>query len=140
MESFLGHAVLIFDLCCISTGKGQETGGHDDSDSRNTLLCAHIQNGVCVWNIRVLWVALHLGIRIAELMEAPFMPVAIIAVAQWIVRRRALPPIPCRMAPTASRKCREALFAALPGLLHFPDLPLRPERTASSTSADLTEM
>lgn len=42
--------------------------------------------------IRVLWAVPRFGTRVAELMEMPFMLVAIILAAFWVVRRLAVPP------------------------------------------------
>jgi hypothetical protein len=42
--------------------------------------------------IRVLWVVPHFGTRVAELSEMPFMLIAIIATARWLVRRLVIPP------------------------------------------------
>lgn len=47
--------------------------------------------GFVLGPIRILWVVPRFGTRIAELMEAPIMFVAIIAAARWIVRRLAVP-------------------------------------------------
>ncbi|MEJ2008058.1 MAG: hypothetical protein P8Z30_07880 [Acidobacteriota bacterium] len=44
--------------------------------------------------VRVLWVVPRVGTRTAELMETPFMLLAIIAAAWWVVRRFSLPATP----------------------------------------------
>ena len=41
--------------------------------------------------IRVLWIVPQLGLRMAELMEAPFMLIVTIASSRWVVRRFAVP-------------------------------------------------
>lgn len=51
--------------------------------------------GFALGAIRVLWVVPHFGARAAELMEAPFMLVVILASARWVVRRLAVPPETC---------------------------------------------
>lgn len=48
--------------------------------------------GFVLGPIRVLWAVPHFGTRVAELMEAPFMLVAITLAAHWVVRRLAVPP------------------------------------------------
>jgi hypothetical protein len=50
--------------------------------------------GFALGPIRVFWVVPRVGVRIAELMEAPFMLAVIIVAARWIVRRLAVPPAP----------------------------------------------
>ena len=47
--------------------------------------------GFALGTIRVLWIVPHLGIRMAELLEAPFMLVVTLVAARWIVRRLAVP-------------------------------------------------
>jgi hypothetical protein len=41
--------------------------------------------------IRVLWAVPHFGTRVAELLEMPFMLIAIVVTARWLVQRLALP-------------------------------------------------
>jgi len=48
--------------------------------------------GFVLGAIRVPWIAPSLGIRVAELLEMPFMFVAILLSARFVVRRFALPP------------------------------------------------
>lgn len=48
--------------------------------------------GFVLGPIRVFWVVPRVGVRIAELMEAPFMLAVIIVAARWLVRRLAIPP------------------------------------------------
>ncbi len=50
--------------------------------------------GFVLGPIRVFWVVPRVGVRIAELMEAPFMFAVIIVAARWLVRRLAIPPAP----------------------------------------------
>jgi hypothetical protein len=50
--------------------------------------------GFLLGSIRILWVVPHFGTRIAELMETPIMFMIIVVVAQWIVRRLAVPFVP----------------------------------------------
>lgn len=47
--------------------------------------------GFVLGPIRVLWAVPRFGVRTAELMEAPFMLVAIVLVARWIARRSVAP-------------------------------------------------
>jgi hypothetical protein len=47
--------------------------------------------GFALGTIRVIWVVPHFGARVAELMEMPFMLIAIIATARWLVQRLAIP-------------------------------------------------
>ena len=47
--------------------------------------------GFVLGTIRVLWVIPRLGVRTAELMEAPLMLGVTIAVARWVARRLHLP-------------------------------------------------
>ena len=47
--------------------------------------------GFVLGTIRVLWVIPRLGVRTAELMEAPLMLGVTIAVARWVARRLRLP-------------------------------------------------
>jgi hypothetical protein len=49
--------------------------------------------GFALGPIRLLWLVPRFGARSAELMAAPVMPAVIIAVAQWVIRRFAVPPI-----------------------------------------------
>jgi hypothetical protein len=49
--------------------------------------------GFVLGTIRVLWVVPHFGTRAAELMEMPFMLIAIIATARWLVQRFTIPPV-----------------------------------------------
>jgi hypothetical protein len=48
--------------------------------------------GFVLGTIRVLWAVPHFGARVAELLEMPFMLIAIIMTARWLVQRLALPP------------------------------------------------
>ncbi|MBE9137074.1 hypothetical protein IQ254_07640 [Nodosilinea sp. LEGE 07088] len=48
--------------------------------------------GFILGPIRVLWAVPRFGTRVAELMEMPFMLVAIVLAALWVVRRLAVPP------------------------------------------------
>jgi hypothetical protein len=48
--------------------------------------------GFVLGAIRILWVVLRFGTRIAELMETPIMFGVTILAARWIVRRLAVPP------------------------------------------------
>jgi hypothetical protein len=48
--------------------------------------------GFFLGTIRVLWVVPHFGTRVAELLEMPFMLIASIATARWLVQRLVLPP------------------------------------------------
>lgn len=48
--------------------------------------------GFVLGSIRVFWVVPRVGVRMAELMEAPFMFAVIIVAARWIVRHLAVPP------------------------------------------------
>jgi len=50
--------------------------------------------GLVVGPIRILWIAPRLGVRMAELLEAPIMLAITIVAARWIVRRFAVPPTP----------------------------------------------
>lgn len=50
--------------------------------------------GFVLGTLRVFWVVPHVGSRVAELSEMPFMLMAIIATASWLVRRLAIPTIP----------------------------------------------
>ncbi len=50
--------------------------------------------GFVLGPIRVFWVVPRVGVRMAKLMEAPFMLAAIIVAARWIVRRLAVPSAP----------------------------------------------
>jgi hypothetical protein len=50
--------------------------------------------GFVLGTIRTLLVVPFLGIRTAELMEAPIMLVVTILAARWVVRRHSLPPRP----------------------------------------------
>lgn len=44
--------------------------------------------------VRVIWIVPRLGIRTAELLEAPFMLLIIILAARWVVRNLALQTVP----------------------------------------------
>jgi hypothetical protein len=48
--------------------------------------------GFVLGPIRVFWIVPRVGVRMAELMEAPIMFAVIIIVARWIVRRLGVPP------------------------------------------------
>jgi hypothetical protein len=48
--------------------------------------------GFALGTIRVLWIVPQFGMRMSELMEAPFMLIVTIAPARWVVRRLAVPP------------------------------------------------
>jgi hypothetical protein len=48
--------------------------------------------GFVLGPIRVFWVVPRVGVRMAELIEAPIMLAVIIFVARWIVRRLGVPP------------------------------------------------
>jgi hypothetical protein len=48
--------------------------------------------GFVLGAIRVLWAVPHFGTRAAELIEMPFMLIAIVVTAGWLVQRLALPP------------------------------------------------
>jgi hypothetical protein len=48
--------------------------------------------GFTLGTIRVIWLVPRLGTRVAELMEMPFMLVAIVLSAYWVVKRLAVPP------------------------------------------------
>ncbi len=50
--------------------------------------------GFLLGTIRTLWIVPRLGIRTAELMEAPIMLLVTILAARWVVRRCSLPPAP----------------------------------------------
>lgn len=50
--------------------------------------------GFVLGTIRTLWVVPRLGVRTAELLEAPFMLVATVVAARWVVARLAVPSIP----------------------------------------------
>ncbi len=50
--------------------------------------------GFVLGTVRVLWLALNLGTRAAELMEMPVMLVAVILAARWTARRLAVSPAP----------------------------------------------
>ena len=52
--------------------------------------------GFVLGTIRVLWVVPKVGMRTAELMEAPIMLAVIILAAGWVVRRLGVPPTPAR--------------------------------------------
>jgi hypothetical protein len=43
--------------------------------------------GFVLGTIRVLWAVPHLGVRNAELLEQPFMLVAVFLAARWVIRR-----------------------------------------------------
>ena len=47
--------------------------------------------GFALGTIRVLWLEPRLGVMVAELLEMPFMLVAIILAARWVVARFAVP-------------------------------------------------
>ena len=47
--------------------------------------------GFALGPIRLLWLVPRVGVRSAELMEAPVMLAAIVAAARWSIRRLALP-------------------------------------------------
>jgi hypothetical protein len=47
--------------------------------------------GFALGTIRVLWVVPHFGARVAELIEMPFMLIAIVATARWLVQRLTIP-------------------------------------------------
>ncbi len=47
--------------------------------------------GFVLGPIRILWIVPRLGVRTAELMEAPIMLVVILVAARWVVRRLAVP-------------------------------------------------
>ena len=47
--------------------------------------------GFALGPIRLLWLVPRVGVRTAELMEAPVMLAAIVAAARWTIRRLALP-------------------------------------------------
>ena len=47
--------------------------------------------GFVLGTIRTLWIVPHIGTRMAELAEAPFMLVVSILAARWVVRVQALP-------------------------------------------------
>lgn len=49
--------------------------------------------GFVLGTIRLLWAVPQFGTRVAELLEMPFMLIAIIAAARWIIRRLAIAPI-----------------------------------------------
>jgi hypothetical protein len=49
--------------------------------------------GFALGTIRVIWAVPHFGARVAELIEMPFMLIAIIATARWLVLRLAIPPV-----------------------------------------------
>lgn len=48
--------------------------------------------GFVLGSIRILWAVPQFGVRAAELMETPFMLVATILIARWVVRRLAISP------------------------------------------------
>ncbi|MEO1070114.1 MAG: hypothetical protein AAFW95_13515, partial [Cyanobacteria bacterium J06638_6] len=48
--------------------------------------------GFILGPIRVLWAVPRFGTRVAELMEMPFMFVAIVLAALWVMRRLSVPP------------------------------------------------
>ena len=50
--------------------------------------------GFILGTIRTLWVVPRLGTKTAELLEAPFMLVATVVAARWVVGRLAVPPVP----------------------------------------------
>jgi len=50
--------------------------------------------GFALGPIRILWVVPRLGVRAAELLEAPIMLAITIATARWSVRKLAVPPTP----------------------------------------------
>ena len=50
--------------------------------------------GFVLGTIRTLWVVPRLGTRTAELLEAPFMLVATVVAARWVVARLAVPSMP----------------------------------------------
>ena len=47
--------------------------------------------GFALGTIRVLWIVPSVGVRMAELMEAPLMLAVTIVAARWVLRRPALP-------------------------------------------------
>ncbi|MEL7502286.1 MAG: hypothetical protein AAFN18_07430 [Cyanobacteria bacterium J06554_6] len=49
--------------------------------------------GCVLGPIRILWAIPHFGVRLGELLEMPFMLVAIIFAARWVTRRLAVPPL-----------------------------------------------
>jgi hypothetical protein len=49
--------------------------------------------GFVLGHIRAFWAVPHFGTRVAELLEMPFMLIAIIATARWLVQRLAIPPM-----------------------------------------------
>jgi len=53
--------------------------------------------GFALGSIRILWVVPRVGMRMAELLEAPIMFVVMLVAAQWLVRRLGL-------APTISKR------------------------------------
>jgi hypothetical protein len=50
--------------------------------------------GFVLGTVRTLWIVPRVGMRLAELMEAPVMLVVTIVAARWIVRRFAIPYVP----------------------------------------------
>ena len=50
--------------------------------------------GFVLGPIRVLWLVPQVGVRTAELVEAPVMLAVIVVAAQWVVRRCRVPPRP----------------------------------------------
>ena len=50
--------------------------------------------GFVLGPIRVFWVVPRVGVRMAEMIEAPIMFAVIIVAARWLVRRLAVPPTP----------------------------------------------
>lgn len=49
--------------------------------------------GFVLGTIRVLWAVPQFGTRVAELIEMPFMLVAIVVTARWLVQRLGIPPV-----------------------------------------------
>jgi hypothetical protein len=49
--------------------------------------------GFVLGPIRLVWAVPHFGNRIAELIEMPFMLIAIILAARWLAQRLAIPPV-----------------------------------------------
>ncbi len=81
--------------------------------------------GFVLGPIRILWIVPRFGVRTAELMEAPIMFAVIVAAAQWIVQRLAVPPATSARLRMGCIACGLLLAAEVTLVLRLRGLAIR---------------
>ncbi len=81
--------------------------------------------GFVLGTVRTLWIAPRIGVRAAELMEAPVMLVVSILAAGWVVRRLAVPHTPSHRLVMGAIALVLMLLAEFTVVLWLRGIPIR---------------